>query len=219
MRLSGSRLAVYSFLVLTLFACASSALDTSDQRYLYDGGAVEVFEDHGDCYLTIDGRITKPLEPTMNQALSNLNRRECVEKIVIVSSHGGDLDVAMHIGRELRSAKVTTDIHQYCDSACAFIYVGGTRRLAHFKSNIAPNSKLGIHQSASELLLGKCIAMDGQDPATITKIRNYLFTMLTKSAANYFFEAMINQSCKSMDYVGSKIMLDTGIATDGVDFH
>jgi hypothetical protein len=72
---------------------------------------------------------------------------------------------------------------------------------------------------ASELLLGKCIALDGQDPATITKIKNYLFTMLPKGAANYFFEAMINQSCKNMDYVGSKIMLDTGIATDGVNSH
>ncbi len=206
-------------LALTLVGCTPSHLASKDHRYVYDGGVVEVFEDYGDCYLTIDGRITKSLEPTMNEALNNLNRRECLEKIVIISSHGGDLDVAMHLGRELRQAKVTTDIHQYCDSACAFVYVGGFRRLAHFRSNISPNSKLGIHQPASDLLLRKCISLDGQDPAAITKINNYLAYMLPKSAANYFFATMIAQSCKGLDYIDSKTMLKVGIATDSPDLH
>ena len=219
MRLSGAGLAFLFLMPLILGACATPSLDTADQIYKYDGGVVEVFDDHGDCYLTIEGRITKPLESVMNLALSNFNRRECVEKIVLINSHGGDLETAMHIGGELRAAKVTTDMHQYCDSACAFIYIGGIRRLAHFKSNIASDSRLGIHQPASELLLGKCISMDGADPRSITKVKNYLATMLGKSAANYFFEAMISESCKSMGYIGPKRMLETGIATDGVDFH
>lgn len=205
-------------LVSGLLSCANSGDIYSDQEYPYSGGKVTVLDDYGDCYLSIKGSITASLEPVMNQALRSLEGRECVETIVIVNSKGGDLATAMHIGEELRNANVTTDIHQYCDSACSFIYVGGARRLAHLSSNITKKTKLGVHQPSSPLFFGRCVSHEN-DPLAVRKIQNYLALMLPKETAAYFYQAMFGESCKSMGHIDAEVLLETGIATDGLDHH
>lgn len=212
------RLGVAAAVLSALLSCASTEDGLGDQLYRYPGGGITVIDDYGDCYLSLRGKITPELEPVMNRALQNLASRECVETIVIISSLGGDLATAMHIGRELRSAGVSTDIHQYCDSACSFIYIGGTRRLAHLDSNIQRKSKLGVHQPSSDLFFGRCIS-ESDDPMTVGQIKNYLATMLPEETAQYFYKAMFSESCKTMGYLNAETMLKMGIATDGVDHH
>lgn len=214
----GPRLAVAAALLGCTLTCASAEDSLADQIYRYPGGSITVIDDYGDCYLSLRGKITPELEPVMNRALQNLASRECVETIVIISSLGGDLATAMHIGHELRSAGVSTDIHQHCDSACSFIYIGGARRLVHLDSNIHRKSKLGVHQPSSDLFFGRCIS-ESDDPFTIRQIKNYLATMLPTEAAQYFYKAIFSESCKTIGYLNAETMLKMGIATDGVDHH
>ncbi len=216
--LIGLKLSIAAVLLSGMLSCASVEDGPADQLYRYPGGSITVIDDYGDCYLSLRGKISPALEPVMNRALQNLASRECVETIVIISSLGGDLATAMHIGRELRSAGVSTDIHQYCDSACSFVYIGGARRLAHLDSNIQRKSKLGVHQPSSDLFFGRCIS-ESNDPFTIQQIKNYLATMLPTEAAQYFYKAMFSESCKRMGHLNAEMMLKMGIATDGVDHH
>lgn len=205
-------------LLSSLLSCAGTDDGLADQLYRYPGGSITVIDDYGDCYLSLRGKITPALEPVMNRALRNLASRECVETIVIINSLGGDLATAMHIGHEFRSAGVSTDIHQYCDSACSFLYIGGVRRLAHLDSNINRKSKLGLHQPSSDLFFGRCLS-ESNDPMTIRQIKNYVATMLPAETAEYFYKAMFRESCKTMGYLNAETMLKMGIATDGVDHH
>jgi hypothetical protein len=216
--LIGLKLGVVATLLGGMLSCATGEDGLADQLYRYSGGSLTVIDDYGDCYLSLRGKITPALEPVMNRALQNLASRECVETIVIIRSLGGDLATAMHIGRELRSAGVSTDIHQYCDSACSFLYIGGARRLAHLDSNINRKSKLGIHQPSSDLFFGRCIS-ESDDPMTVGQIKSYLATMLPDEAAQFFYKAMFSESCKTIGYLNAETMLKMGIATDGVDHH
>lgn len=216
--LIGLKLGVVAALLGGMLSCATGEDGLADQLYRYPGGSITVIDDYGDCYLSLRGKIAPELEPVMNRALQNLTSRECVETIVIIRSLGGDLATAMHIGRELRSAGVSTDIHQYCDSACSFLYIGGARRLAHLDSNINRKSRLGMHQPSSDLFFGRCIS-ESNDPMTVGQIKNYLATMLPTEAAQYFYKAMFSESCKTIGYLNAETMLKMGIATDGVDHH
>jgi hypothetical protein len=216
--LAALRFGAAAVLLSSTLSYANAEDDLTDQLYRYPGGSITVIDDYGDCYLSLRGKITPELESVMNRALENLANRECVETIVFIRSLGGDLATAMHIGRELRSAGVSTDIHQYCDSACSFLYIGGSRRLAHLDSNINRKSKLGVHQPSSNLFFGRCIS-ESDDPMTVGQIKNYLATMLPTEAAHFFYKAMFGESCKTMGYLNAETMLKMGIATDGVDHH
>jgi len=213
------RLALAILISLLLQACVSDPKQLGDQVYLYEGGNVSLFDDHGDCYLSIDGPINKSLEMAFNNALDQIEKMECVEKIALISSHGGDLNVALHIGREIRAHRLSTDIHQFCESACAFLYVGGVRRLVHQNSNISKDSQLGVHQPASELLFRQCIRSKDKDPLLVQKISQYLAQMLPKNAAQELSRAMFDTPCDRISYMDANTLLRSGIATEKVDLH
>lgn len=219
MSLLQPRLYLLATILAFIASCANVENISSDRIYKYDGGEIVVLDDYGDCYLSIDGAITKSLEPAINQALRNLEQRECVEKIVLITSKGGDLDTAIHIGKELREAKLTTQIHGTCESACAFIFIGGTRRIVQINSVSSKASRLGIHQPASEMLFHQCINSTRIDPLTIQKIRSYLALMLPKDSAKTLFEEMFNVPCTKMGYLEVDQLLKSGIATEGGIWH
>lgn len=213
------RLRYFAAILLFLSGCASTENTSIDRAYRYDGGEIAVIDDYGDCYLSIDGRITQSLESAMNQALSNLNQRECVEKIVLITSSGGDLDVAIHLGKELRSAKLTTQVHGVCESACTFVFIGGVRRIVQIDSASSNASRFGVHQPASETFFRKCISSAEIDPLAVQKIRSYLALMLPKDTARVMLESMFKAKCTNMDYLNVKQLLKSGIATEGGIWH
>ena len=213
------QLRYFAAILIFLSGCVSTEKADIDRIYQYDGGEVVVIDDYGDCYLSIDGVITKSLEPAINQALNNLNQRECVEKIVLITSPGGDLDVAIHIGKELRAAKLSTQVHGACESACTFIFIGGVRRIVQMHSASSKDSKFGVHQPASETFFHQCISSAKVDPQTIQKIRSYLALMLPKDGARVMYESMFKTQCMSMDYLDVNQLLKSGIATEGGIWH
>jgi hypothetical protein len=125
----------------------------------------------------------------------------------------------MRIGKEIRSGKYATDMHGYCESACAFIYIGGVRRFAHQNSRIVDNSKLGVHQPASELLFQQCISNDAKNGPITQSIRQYLALMLPSIAASTLSREMFETSCKRITYIDAGTLLRSGVATEVVDFH
>jgi hypothetical protein len=213
------RLALVLFLSLVLQACATQSKLLGDQVYPFEGGKVSVVDDFGDCFISIDGPVNKSLEKAFNKALEQVSEMECVEKIVMISSHGGDLDISLHIGREIRVQEFSTDIHGFCESACAFIYAGGIRRFVHQNSLISADSKLGVHQPASELFFRQCIRGKEKDPLTMQKISQYLAQMLPKEAAIKLTQAMFDTPCNQIAYIDANTLLRSGIATEKVDFH
>lgn len=219
MSLLQTRIYLLATILTFITGCANIENISADRIYKYDGGEVVVLDDYGDCYLSIEGVITKSLEPTINQALRNLEQRQCVEKVVLITSTGGDLDTAIHIGKELREAKLATQVHGTCESACAFIFIGGTRRIVQVNSLSSKASKLGIHQPASEMLFHQCINSTQINPLTIQKIRSYLALMLPKDSAKTLFEEMFNVPCTKMGYLDASQLLNSGIATEGGIWH
>ena len=203
----------------TILACTVIPVDQKDPIYLYEGGQVSVIDDYGDCFISIDGAINLSLEKAFAKAKNFVNQQDCVEKIVLITSHGGDVEAAMRIGKEIRSGDYGTDIHQYCESACAFVFIGGVRRFAHQNSRITENSKLGVHQPASQLLFQQCIGNDPKNGPVAQAIRQYLALMLPPLGASTLTQEMFETSCRRVAYIDAKTLLNTGIATESVDFH
>lgn len=206
-------------LSLSILACTVIPVNQKDPIYLYEGGQVSVVDDYGDCFISIDGAINPSLEKVFAKAKNYLDQQDCVEKIVLITSHGGDVEAAMRIGKEIRSGDYGTDIHQYCESACAFVYIGGLRRLAHLNSRVADNSQLGVHQPASQLLFQQCIGGDPKNGPVTQSIRQYLAMMLPSLGASILSKEMFETSCKRISYIDAKTLLNSGIATESVDLH
>jgi hypothetical protein len=214
-----ARCIVVSIACLVLLSCATHPKEPNDPVYIYDGGRVSVVDDYGDCFISIDGSINPHLEKAFTKAKAYTDSLECIEKIVLIRSNGGDLDSAMRIGKQIRAGKFSTDMHGYCESACAFIYIGGIRRFAHQNSRIVENSKLGVHQPASELLFRKCVVNNPQSGPVIQVIRQYLALMLPSDASAKLSKEMFETSCNHISYIDANGLLRSGIATESVDFH
>lgn len=213
------RIALILAICIALQACASKTEMARDAIYPYEGGKISVVDDYGDCFISIDGPINKSLEKVFHQAIIHLQSMECVEKITLITSHGGDLDVALHIGKEIRFHQLSTDIHDYCESSCAFLYVAGVRRFAHQNSRISTNSQLGVHQPSSGLLFHQCIQNRDKYPITVQKISQYLAQMLPPEARKTLSQAIFETPCRQIAYLDADQLLRSGIATEKVDFH
>lgn len=211
-----------TFLFVLLFgisSCSSISNKSSSTTFPYDGGQVKLLH-HGDsCFIYIDGDINPGLKRAFSDAKNNLARQSCNEKMVMIKSHGGDLKTAMDIGRQIRWGKLNTDMHGYCESACVFIYIGGTQRYVHLNSQVVENSQLGVHQPASELLFHQCIPKTPQSGPIVQEISQYLHLMLTDKAAHQLSEWMFTTSCQKIAYIDAASMIEAGIATTKIDFH
>ncbi len=206
-------------LLIGLFSCSSVSNKSSGTTFQYDGGQVKLLQ-HGDsCFIYIDGEINQGLNKVFSKARNNIARQSCNEKMVMIKSHGGDLKVAMDIGKQIRWSKFNTDMHGYCESACVFIYVGGIQRYVHLNSQIVENSQLGVHQPASELLFRQCIPKTPQSGPIVQEISQYLHLMLSDNAAHQLSEWLFATSCQKITYIDAASMIAAGLATTKVDFH
>ncbi len=62
------------------------------------------------------------------------------EAVVRLKSVGGSILPAMAIGREVRKLGLSTEVMEYCNSACSLIWMAGNRRY------FPPGSRIGFHQ-------------------------------------------------------------------------
>ena len=214
------RLALVFLSCLGILSCASSpAEDPGRTTFSYQGGQVSVIKNQSDCFLLIDGNINQALKTAFVNAKNSAKQLACNEKMVMIKSHGGDIEVAMDLGRQIRSEKWNTDMHGYCESACVFIYIGGIKRYAHQNSQVVRNSELGVHQPASELLFHKCIPKAPSSGPVVQQISQYIHQMLSPDAADHLVDWLFATSCQKITYIDATTLLKTGVATTQVDFH
>lgn len=214
------RLALVFLSCLGILSCASSPVeDPGRTAFSYQGGQVSVIKNQSDCFLLIDGNINQALKTAFANAKNSAKQLACNEKMVMIKSHGGDIEVAMDLGRQIRSEKWNTDMHGFCESACALVYIGGVKRFAHLNSQIVENTNLGVHQPASELLFHKCIANDSKSGPIVQQISQYIHQMLSPGAADHLVDWLFATSCQKITYIDASTLLKTGVATTQVDFH
>ena len=213
------RVALTFVICVALQSCAIKTKVAGDAVYSFESGKISVVDDYGDCFISIDGPINKSLEKAFHQAIIHVRSMGCVEKIALITSHGGDLDVALHVGREIRANELSTDIHEYCESSCAFLYIAGVRRFAHQGSLISADSSLGVHQPASSLLFRQCIQDRDKYPIQAQRISQYLAQMLPPEARKVLSNAIYETPCNQISYLDANSLLRSGIATEKVDIH
>jgi len=206
------------FCLLSL-SCANQNIELSDFKASYEGGEISTIDDKGDCFISITGPINKSLVPAFDKALKNITHRDCFQRMVMVNSHGGDIEVAMHMGREIREHELNTDMHGYCESACIFIYIGGVKRYVHLNHHMSDESKFGVHQPASELLFHQCVWDPKKFPQIMTIISQYLSHMLPAQADKALKQAIFETPCDQIKYIDAQEMLNTGVATENLVFH
>ena len=90
--------------------------------------------------LRIDGIITSTTLHQIKQDLSDWSNPDPIPGglIVLVNSPGGDGQVAMKIGKILRSNKAQIFVTGHCESACVFILASGVVRAAN-------SGTVGVH--------------------------------------------------------------------------
>ena len=213
------RLAQVITLSIGLLSCTLVPQESANLTFGYEGGQVSLLHNHQDCFILIDGDINPALKKAFTDAKRSAKKQGCAEKMVMIKSHGGDLEVAMELGRQIRWEKFSTDMHGYCESACVFIYIGGVKRYVHLNSQVVANSHLGVHQPSSELLFHKCIPKTTESGPIVREISQYLHLMLSKEAAAQLSQWIFTTSCQKITYIDAAAMLNVGIATTQVDFH
>lgn len=214
------RLALIFIACLGILSCASSSLEEQGKTvFQYSGGQVSVMKNQSDCFLLIDGNINQALKTAFANAKNSAKQLACDEKMVMIKSHGGDIQVAMDLGRQIRSEKWNTDMHGYCESACALVYIGGVKRFAHLNSKIVENTNLGVHQPSSELLFQKCFPKTPSSGPIVQQISQYIHQMLSPGAADHLVDWLFATSCQKITYIDASVLLKTGVATTQVDFH
>ena len=138
----------FRFYVLSILALAgflaTAAMAKSETSFSYDchGNALEA------CYLIVEGDIDDGAAERLNAMLE-----DGVETFqILLNSKGGNLAAGIAMGRVIRKYNLETRIGVYqemdsptageCLSACAYAFLGGTRRF------VREGSRIGFHQFA-----------------------------------------------------------------------
>jgi hypothetical protein len=200
-------------LVSCLCSCAPSPFDLSDHTHIYHDGQLALFTDQDNCFLSITGEINPQLEKLVRENVAELSAKNCHQRVVLLQSHGGDVNTAMVIGQMIRAHKLTTHIHSYCDSACGFVFIGGVSRTVSMEASSEAESALGFHQPKPMDGLRQCLNQAQINPILLANIKSYLREMLSKEAADAYYQELMNAPCKGMDYLNANFMLEKGIAT------
>jgi hypothetical protein len=99
------------------------------------GASIELYRDQQPPVIFIDGTLEpKDLDGFLART------QGLKEAIVRLKSVGGSILPAMAIGREVRKLGFSTEVTEYCHSACSLIWMAGNRRY------FPPGSRVGFHQ-------------------------------------------------------------------------
>jgi len=96
--------------------------------------------------IEVDGEVDPPViaiegtvEPKDLAAFLD-KARGLRQAVVRMRSIGGSILPAMAIGREVQKLGFSTEVREYCSSACSLIWIAGTTRY------LPPGSRVGFHQ-------------------------------------------------------------------------
>lgn len=213
-----SKFRLFAFIHL-LFAISITSDSLSEvlpsATYPFSAGHISVFEKDENCFLSLDGKIQDNVESTISKGLADMKSRQCRRKIVLLTSKGGNLAIAMRLGNLFRSEALITQVHEECDSACGLVFVGGVERLVDVETDKTLPTKFLVHQPTVPTISGinRCLTDTAIGSARPAKIRKYLLTMLPDLAALHLYRAMMNVSCDSEKNITPTSLLDFKIAT------
>lgn len=167
-------------------------------------------------------RLTSDLNPINPKALTVLEKalsvtakyNHCREKILWLDSRGGDPQTAMKIAELIRRKSISTLIPagKSCASACAHIFIGGSRRFV-VKARLFVGSELGVHRPKVRNRGGilECTSSSGSEARDVFIFSNRYLEPL---AAEQYTHATLSTDCDSIRWLKASQLLETGIATD-----
>jgi hypothetical protein len=96
-------------------------------------------------HIQVTGEIVEGDADKLRKALAQMDARAVVHEwgpIVFLDSRGGNVAVALEMGRLLREALAQTFVvpDQTCASSCVFVFAGGVQR------TVVQNGQLGLHR-------------------------------------------------------------------------
>jgi len=108
-------------------------------------GHVGAVPDNWRPHITLVGPIGRGDDTRLEEALKQAHEKSKeweFDRTVRLNSEGGDVAVAMSLGRMVRRAQVATAVHEnsVCASACIIVLAGGVERYAR------ENARLGLHR-------------------------------------------------------------------------
>jgi cytochrome c len=187
----------------------------------YSGGAIQGIQKDGTCFVLITGKIQNDIESAFDKALYFLRVNSCSEKIVLLNSRGGNLGIAMKLGKAIRREGITTQINGECDSACGFIFIAGAHRLVDLDGSNTIASRFKVHQPTAPTISGinRCANNDYLNSPLVATVKTYLKSMLPDTSAQYLLRVMMSVKCEDELNIEARSLLDFRVATGlGVPF-
>lgn len=181
----------------------------------YSGGVIQGIQKEDTCFVLLTGKIQNDIASAFNKALDSLRANNCSEKIVLLNSRGGNLGIAMKLGKLIRGEGITTQINGECDSACGFIFVAGVHRLVDIDGPSTIASRFKVHQPTAPTISGinRCANNDYLNSPLVATVKAYLMSMLPDASAQYLFRMMMSAKCEDELNLEPRSLLDFRVAT------
>jgi len=206
----------YLFLSSSLFSFSVMAqMSDSSNAFSYSGGVIQLIKKEGICFISLTGKIQNDIESSFDKALSFSRSDNCTERVVLLNSRGGNLGIAMKLGKVIRSEGLSTQINGECDSACGFIFVGGVNRLVDLDSPTTIASRFKVHQPTAPTVSGinRCVNNDYLNSPLVATVKTYLLSMLPDTSAQYLLRMMMSVKCDDELNIEPRSLLDFKVAT------
>ena len=205
--------------MIFLGVASGSALyaQSADSSYAtqYAGGLIQSLQKDNICYISITGKIQNDVESAFDKALYALRANSCSEKIVLLNSRGGNLGIAIKLGKIIRSEGLSTQINGECDSACGFIFVAGVQRLVDIEGPNTIASRFKVHQPTAPTISGinRCANNDYLNSPLVASVKAYLISMLPDTSSQYLLRNIMSVKCEDELSIEPRALLDFKVAT------
>jgi hypothetical protein len=182
-------------LIIASCSIAANAADIIDYRNSVEG------YDH---YIRITGRLKTGDEVVFRTIALEIPLSHRVE--VSLTSPGGSLEGLLEIGKIIRQRGWSTIATGTCNSACAFIWLAGYKRMTY------PGAVLGFHQAGEDCASGTCQRVSGLGNALLGAYLNELgfddkairlFTKAPPAEFTWISSAILSQYGVSCEIVGA----------------
>lgn len=169
----------------------------------------------GICYASITGKIQNDIESSFDKALNFFRTNNCSEKVLLLNSRGGNLSLAIKLGKVVRAEGLSTQIYGECDSACGFIFVAGVQRLVDLDTSSTIASHFKVHQPTAPTISGinRCANNDYLNSPLVAAVKAYLLSMLPDTSALYLMRMMMSVKCDEEFNIEPQALLDFKVAT------
>jgi cytochrome c len=184
-------------------------------QFNYLGGVIQVVKKDSTCFISITGKIQNDIESAFDKAFYFSRTNNCSERIVLLNSRGGNLGIAMKLGKAIRGEGLSTQINGECDSACGFIFIAGVDRLVDLDGPTTIASRFKVHQPTAPTISGinRCANNDYLNSPLVASVKAYLLGMLPDTSAQYLLRMIMSVKCDDELNIEPRSLLDFRVAT------